>query len=204
MIGTISGQARFDAALYRLPHRGQPGTKRLVHLAVDDHADRHRQCGGSGDHLLPDRHRRLAEGSQFLLSGDGFYTLLFYEVDAAGNTETGFPLQLKLDTAAPGAPTAAETAPDRLEPCEPFQRAMGQSHRPERPGRGILPDGHAPSSATDGTFSPLTNRLDGLTVASEGEHAVLSLAARQRGNADQRNRARRRLCATTPPRRPQW
>ena len=80
-------------------------------------------------------------GSQFQLAGDGFYTLAFYSVDAAGNTETGFPLQLKIDSAAPGAPTAVETAPGRLEPRQPLQRAVGQSHRLERHRRGILSDG---------------------------------------------------------------
>ena len=46
----------------------------------------------------------------------------------------------------------------------------------------------APSIATDGTFSPLTNRLDGLTVPSEGVHPAILWLRDNAGNADQRNR----------------
>ena len=50
-------------------------------------------------------------GTQFQLTNDGLYTLAFYSVDNAGNVESSFPVQVKLDTVAPAAPIAAETTP---------------------------------------------------------------------------------------------
>ncbi len=140
-------------------------------------------------------------GTQFLLTGDGLYTLLFYSVDAAGNVETGFPLQLKLDTAAPAAPTAVETFPSGWSRVNRF--SVQWANPPDLSGlAGVYyrMDG-APSGNTDGTFSPLTNRLDGLTVPNEGAHSLFLWLRDNAGNADYRNRAQAPLLNydATPP-----
>ena len=127
-------------------------------------------------------------GSQFQLASDGLYTLLFYSVDAAGNVEIGFPLQLKLDSAAPAAPTAVETIPNGWSRVNRF--SVQWANPPDLSGL----DGvyyrldSAPTGNTDGTFSPLTNRLDGLTVPGEGVHPVYLWLRDNAGNADYRNR----------------
>ncbi len=128
-------------------------------------------------------------GAQFLLTGDGFYTLLFYSEDAAGNIETGIPLQLKLDTAAPGVPTAVETIPSGWSRVNRFSvQWANPSDLSGLAGVYYRMDG-TPAGNTDGTFSPLTNRLDGLTVPSEGVHSLFIWLRDNAGNADYRNRA---------------
>jgi hypothetical protein len=128
-------------------------------------------------------------GSQFTLTGDGFYTLLFYSQDAAGNIETGFPLQLKLDSAAPGAPTAVDTSPSGWSRANRF--SVQWANPPDLSGlAGVYYRMDAtPSGNTDGTFSPLTNRLDGLTVPGEGIHTLFLWLRDNAGNADYRSRA---------------
>ena len=128
-------------------------------------------------------------GTQFPLTGDGFYTLLFYSEDAAGNVETGFPLQLKLDTAAPGAPTALETIPSGWSRVNRF--SVQWANPPDLSGlAGVYYRmDAAPSGNTDGTFAPLTNRLDGLTVPNEGIHSLFLWLRDNAGNADYHNLA---------------
>jgi hypothetical protein len=128
-------------------------------------------------------------GSQFQLSGDGFYTLVFYSVDTAGNVETGFPLQLKLDSAAPGAPTAVETTPSGWSRVNQFSVQWANPTDLSGLAGVFYRMDSAPSGNTDGTFSPLTNRLDGLTVPSEGVHPVYLWLRDNAGNTDYRNRA---------------
>ena len=128
-------------------------------------------------------------GSQLPLSGDGLYTLLFYSVDAAGNTETGFPIQLKLDTAAPGLPTAVETAPTGWSRVNRFSVQWANPTDLSGLAGVYYRLDSAPSSNTDGTFSPLTNRLDGLIVPSEGVHPFYLWLRDNAGNADYRNPA---------------
>ena len=140
-------------------------------------------------------------GSQFQLSGDGFYTLLFYSVDAAGNVETGFPLQLKFDTAAPGAPTAVETIPSGWSRVNQFSVQWANPTDLSGLAGVYYRLDSAPTGNTDGIFSPLTNRLDGLTVPSEGVHPVYLWLRDNAGNADYRNRAQAsplRFDATPP------
>ncbi len=127
-------------------------------------------------------------GVQFQLTADGYYTLLFYSVDAAANVETAFPVQVKIDSAAPSAPTAVTTIPAGWSRVNRFSvqwanptdlsGIVGVYYRLNR----------EPTSDEDGAFSPITNRLDGLTVPSEGIHRLYLWLRDSAGNADYRNR----------------
>ncbi len=127
-------------------------------------------------------------GTQFQLTADGYYTLLFYSVDAAANVETAFPVQVKIDSAAPSAPTAVTTTPAAWSRVNRFSvqwanptdlsGIVGVYYRLNR----------EPTGDSDGTFSPMTNRLDGLTAPSEGIHRLYLWLRDSAGNADYRNR----------------
>ncbi|PKO23437.1 MAG: hypothetical protein CVU38_04065 [Chloroflexi bacterium HGW-Chloroflexi-1] len=128
-------------------------------------------------------------GAQFQLTVDGTYNISFYSVDTAGNKETGFPVQIRLDTAAPGAPTAIQTNPDGWSRVNRFHvqwanptdlsGIAGVYYRLDR----------EPTAPEDGILSPLTNRLDNLTVPTEGTHRLYLWLRDGAGNTDHRNRA---------------
>ena len=50
-------------------------------------------------------------GVQFLMADDGIWNESHYSVDTAGNTEPVVTQQVKIDTTAPGAPTAMQAVP---------------------------------------------------------------------------------------------
>ena len=129
---------------------------------------------------------RRAPSSRSLTDGD--YNLSFYSVDLAGNVETSFPVQVKLDTVAPGMPTAVQTTPDAWSRDNRFSvqwanptdlsGIVGVYYRMET----------EPTNATDGVFSSQTNRLDNLAVPGEGAHRLYLWLRDGAGNADHRNR----------------
>lgn len=128
-------------------------------------------------------------GTQFQLTGDGLYTISFYSVDVAGNVETSFPVQVKVDSAAPGAPTAVETQPGGWSRVNRFtvqwanptdlSGIVGAYYRLNR----------EPTAVDDGILSSATNRLEGLTVPEEGVHRLYIWLRDGAGNADHRSRA---------------
>ena len=139
-------------------------------------------------------------GNQFQLSTDGYYVLEFYSVDSAGNVETSFPVQVKLDTAAPGAPTAVETIPATWSRVNRF--SVQWATPTDLSGiAGVYYRLGEPTAPADGTFSAQTNRLDGLTVPGEGVHHVFLWLRDVAGNAEHRNRAEAPLLRydATPP-----
>lgn len=127
-------------------------------------------------------------GTQFQLAADGIYTLLFYSEDAAANVESSFPVQVKVDSTAPGAPTAVSTIPADWSRVNRFSiqwasptdlsGIVGVYTRMDR----------EPAGDDDGIFAPVTNRLDDLTVPAEGAHHVYLWLRDGAGNADYRNR----------------
>ncbi len=127
-------------------------------------------------------------GSQFQVTGDGYYTLAFYSIDAAGNVETSFPVQVQIDSAAPGAPTAVESAPSGWSRTNRFTvQWANPTDLSGIAGVYYRLDGE-PTGSTDGTYSPLTNRLEGLTVPTEGVHRLSLWLRDNAGNAEHRNR----------------
>ena len=128
-------------------------------------------------------------GAQFQLTADGAYTLAFYSVDVAGNRETGFPVQVRLDTAAPGAATAIQTNPDGWSRINRFNVQWANPTDLSGIAGVYYRLDQEPTSSEDGVFSSLTNRLDNLTVPTEGTHRLYLWLRDAAGNADQRNRA---------------
>lgn len=127
-------------------------------------------------------------GTQFQLSGDGYYTLDFYSVDVAGNVETSFPVQVKLDTAAPTGPTAVETSPPGWSRTNRFSVQWANPTDLSGIAGVYYRLNQEPTHPTDGQFALLTNRLDGLTVPAEGAHRLYLWLRDGAGNADHRNR----------------
>jgi hypothetical protein len=134
-------------------------------------------------------------GTEFRLDDDGIYSLLFYSVDRAGNTETSFPVQVKVDTAPPNAPSAVETTPATCETASLcWSRVNRFSVQWANPtdlsgitGVYYRMDGE-PTASDDGVLSPYTNRLDNLTVPTEGAHRLYLWLRDAAGNADHHNR----------------
>lgn len=128
-------------------------------------------------------------GAQFQLTADGSYTLLFYSIDAAGNVEGSFPVQVKIDSTVPAAPTALVTIPAEWSQINRF--AVQWANPTDLSGiAGVYYKlDQEPTNSQDGTFLPLTNRLEGLTVPSEGAHQLYLWLRDSAGNSDHRNRA---------------
>ncbi len=127
-------------------------------------------------------------GSQFSLAVDGVYSLFFYSIDIAGNTENSFPVQIKLDTAAPIAPTVVQTTPADWSRTNRFTVQWANPTDLSGIAGVYYRLDTEPTAADDGIFSPLTNRLDNLTVPAEGQHRLYLWLADNAGNADHRNR----------------
>ncbi len=127
-------------------------------------------------------------GTQFALSGDGYYTLAFYSVDRAGNVETSFPVQVKLDTAAPTGPTAVENSPSGWSRTGRFLVQWANPTDLSGIAGVYYRLNQEPTHPTDGEFALLTNRLDGLTVSTEGAHRLYLWLRDTAGNVDHRSR----------------
>ncbi len=128
-------------------------------------------------------------GTEFRLTADGIYTLAFYSVDVAGNVETSFPVQVKLDSAAPGAPTAVQTIPDGWSQANRFTvQWANPTDLSGISGVYYLLD-REPQAPDDGILAPVTNRLENLALPGEGIHRLYLWLRDGAGNADHRNRA---------------
>lgn len=128
-------------------------------------------------------------GTQFQISGDGQYTLLFYSVDTAGNVETSFPVTVKIDTVAPSTPISPEVSPGSWSRVNRFSVQWANPTDLSGIAGVYYILNQEPTGPADGTFMPLTNRLDGLTVPGEGIHRLYLWLQDGAGNADHRNRA---------------
>ena len=128
-------------------------------------------------------------GAQVQLTADGLYTLDFYSVDLAGNVERSFPVQIRLDKAAPVAPTAVETTPTAWTRTNRFGVQWANPTDLSGIAGVFYRLNQTPAAPDDGVFSPVTNRLDNLTVPAEGVHRLYLWLRDSAGNADQRNHA---------------
>jgi hypothetical protein len=128
-------------------------------------------------------------GTQFQLTANGTYVLSFYSVDVAGNIETSYPVQVRLDRVAPGAPTAVETSPGGWSQVNRFSVQWANPTDLSGIAGVYYRLNREPTAPDDGIFSPLTNRLDNLTVPAEGVHRLYLWLRDGAGNADHRNYA---------------
>ncbi len=128
-------------------------------------------------------------GTQVQISEDGQYVLSFYSVDVAGNVEISYPVTIKIDTVAPSTPTSVEVAPDSWSRVNRFSVQWANPTDLSGIAGVYYTLNQEPTTSTDGTFVPLTNRLDGLAVPGEGVHRLYLWLRDGAGNADHRNRA---------------
>lgn len=127
-------------------------------------------------------------GTLFPLTGDGSYVLSFYSVDVAGNVESSFPVQVKVDTAAPGTPIAVEVSPATWNRLNRFSAQWANPTDLSGIAGAYYRLDSEPTSPADGTFSPQINRLDAITVPDEGIHRLFLWLRDVAGNADHQNR----------------
>lgn len=128
-------------------------------------------------------------GTQFQISGDGQYTLSFYSVDTAGNVEISYPVTVRIDTVAPSTPISLEVLPGGWSRVNRFSVQWANPTDLSGIAGVYYTINQEPTTPTDGTFMPLANRLDGLTVPAEGVHRLYLWLRDGAGNADHRNRA---------------
>jgi hypothetical protein len=128
-------------------------------------------------------------GSEFRLDHDGIYSLLFYSVDIAGNIEKSFPVQVKVDTAPPSAPSAVEAAPANWTRVNRFNVQWANPTDLSGIAGVYYRIGQEPTAPDDGTLSPFTSRLENLTVPGDGAYRLYLWLSDAAGNADHRNRA---------------
>jgi hypothetical protein len=128
-------------------------------------------------------------GTEFPLTADGVYNLSFSSVDASGNRETGFPVEVKVDSAPPAAPSVVETIPSAWSRTNSF--AVKWANPTDLSGlAGVYYRlNQEPAHARDGVYIPLSNRLDGLTVPFEGAHRLYLWLQDAAGNASASNKA---------------
>ncbi len=127
-------------------------------------------------------------GTQFQLVANGYYSVSFYSVDVAGNVESSFPVQLKLDTLAPAAPAAVDTSPSAWSQINRFSVQWANPTDLSGIAGVYYRMDQEPASPTDGVFSSQTNRLDNLAVPGEGAHRLYLWLRDGAGNTDHRNR----------------
>ena len=130
-------------------------------------------------------------GTEFPLSGDGIYAFEYYSTDAAGNAEAPTVAQVKLDTAAPGAPSDLWPTPVGWSRLNSFtvvwtspadvSGVTGAYYK-----LGDLSGDGAPTGPKDGVAVTETQRIDGLTVPAEGAYRLYLWLRDAAGNADQK------------------
>ena len=130
-------------------------------------------------------------GTEFAIAGDGIYDLSFYSTDAAGNVEPTQAGQVKLDRAAPAAPTDLAAAPAGWSRTNSFN--VDWTSPNDLSGvtgvyvkLGDLSGGGAPTGPKDGTAITETQHIDGLALPAEGEYRLYLWLRDAAGNADQK------------------
>lgn len=214
---TISAEGEYDVSVYGQDGAGNRSTTQYIHVKMDGTPPSTAYLiegtqSQNGWYTSPLTVRLIAtdggsgvaatyyrinngvwqNGTQLRLDTDGTYSLAFYSVDKAGNVESSFPVQVKLDTAAPTAPTAVQTQPSGWSRQNRFVVQWANPTDLSGIAGVYYKLDQEPAGPSDGTFSPLTNRLD-MAVPSEGTHRLYLWLRDNAGNADQRNRA------VTPP-----
>lgn len=130
-------------------------------------------------------------GTQVTLSADGIYDLAYYSTDAAGNTEAAQTSQIKIDRAAPAAPTGLTSAPSGWSRTNAFTvQWTSPSDLSGVTGAyyklGDLSGGGAPTGPKDGVIVTQTQRIEGLTLPGEGAYRLYLWLRDAAGNADQK------------------
>jgi len=128
-------------------------------------------------------------GTLFALNENGIYSVSFYSVDKAGNIESSFPVEIKLDRNAPAAPTAVTTAPEAWSRTNSFTVQWANPTDLSGISGVYYRLDTEPAGPADGELLPATNRIGDLSVPDEGAHRLYLWLRDGAGNADPRNRA---------------
>ena len=141
----------------------------------------------------------LQTGTQFVLAGDGRHVVTYYSTDAAGNAGAPATVEVKLDTAAPGAPLDLWTWPVGWSRVNWFTvhwinpgDASGVTGAYYK--LGALSGDGAPTGPKDGVVVTGTQHIEGFTVPAEGAYRLYLWLRDTAGNSDEKTAP-----GTTPP-----
>lgn len=122
-------------------------------------------------------------GTRFVLADEGEHTVEFYSVDVAGNSETPFPVVLKIDSVAPVAPPPPTTTPTTWTPRNDFGFIWSKPNDRSGIAGAYYKIGSAPTSNLDGTFTEL-QVVSGIQVPAQGSFDLYVWLRDGAGNVD--------------------
>lgn len=123
-------------------------------------------------------------GLQFLMADDGIYSVSFASEDAAGNAELPVTRSLKIDTAAPAAPTSFQVVPSVWTNVNAFDITWAAPGDLSGVAGAYYKLDEAPTGPRDGISITGTNRIDDLAVTWNGIHRLYLWLRDGAGNAD--------------------
>ena len=123
-------------------------------------------------------------GLQFLLADDGIYNVSYNSVDAAGNVELPVAQQVKIDTAAPAAPTAIQVLPSGWTNVNAFDVTWTAPGDLSGVAGAYYKLGVAPTGPSDGVFVSGSARIEDLAAPADGSHRLYLWLRDGAGNAD--------------------
>jgi hypothetical protein len=127
-------------------------------------------------------------GTVFVVEASGVHSVQFYSVDRIGNVESAYPVEVKIDAEAPGAPVAIVLTPTQWTAVNQFNLQWANPSDLSGIAGAYYKLDTEPTSPTDGVFVPTLNSLLGITVTTEGAHPIYLWLRDRAGNADHRNR----------------
>ncbi len=123
-------------------------------------------------------------GLQFLMADDGIYNVSYASVDTAGNAELPVTRQVKIDTTAPGAPTAIQASPAVWTRTNAFDVTWTPPGDLSGVAGAYYKLGAAPTGPRDGVFISGTAGIENLAVPAEGVYRLYLWSRDKAGNVD--------------------
>ncbi|HEY65194.1 MAG TPA: fibronectin type III domain-containing protein [Caldilineae bacterium] len=128
-------------------------------------------------------------GTRFTVAGDGERQIAFYSVDAAGNVEVSYPVDLRIDTQPPAPPLAVRVTPSQWSSTNAFTVTWATPTDLSGIAGLYYKIGEPPEGPTDGRFISNTFTIVGLEVPTEGEFPIYLWLRDGAGNVDHQRRA---------------
>ncbi len=128
-------------------------------------------------------------GTTFVVEGDGERRISFYSIDAAGNVEVSYPVDLRIDTRPPAPPLAVQVSPSHWTTRNAFTITWATPTDLSGIAGLYYKVGDPPAMPTDGRFISNTFIITGLQAPAEGAYPVYMWLRDGAGNVDHQQRA---------------